>query len=109
MSEPKTERKGFLLPEWVREGAMKILPWLIMSMIGANIGLYIDNINNKKDIARETWRNDQQDMRADRAEMRDDRQDDSLSELRDNQSEFQGAALHRLDILLEKQRPRRDR
>ena len=109
-NDSKENAKG-PIPDWLLDAGMKMLPWAIMSMIGANIGLYIDNINNKKDIARETWRNDQQDARADRSDIRDDRQDESVAELRDNQGEFQGETLHRLDILLEmrEQQKRRNR
>lgn len=101
------EKKGLHIPEWVRDVGMKLLPWVIMSMIGANISLYIDNINNKKDIARETWRNDQQDARQNRFEARQDRHEEGLTNVRENQHAFQDEALHRLDILLEKKARRR--
>lgn len=104
---PKEDGKGWHIPEWVRDLGMKLLPWLIISMIGANVGLYIDNINNKKDIASNRWRLDQQDTRQTRFEARQDRQEEGLADVRENQHEFQDEALHRLDILIEKQARRR--
>lgn len=113
MSE-QDERKGFHLPEWVRDIGLKILPWALIGLIGGSIGLFIDNIHMKKDLSRETWRNDQQDMRLDKTEIKQDRIEgsfldlkDSFSSLKDDQNDFQSQALHRLDILLEKDRPHR--
>lgn len=107
MSEPQ-EKKSFQLPEWVRDLGLKILPWAIIGLISGNIGLFIDNINMKKDMRMESWRNDQQDMRLDKGEIKDDRLEsshldlkDAFSNLKDVQNDFQSEALHRLDILLE--------
>ncbi len=110
MNEPKEEKKVFHVPEWVREWIVKIVPWALMAVIAAFVGLFMDNIGNKKDISRNHWRNDQQDIRQDRLEIRQDRIEEAIDQLRDTQNEFQGQALHRLDILIEKnERRRRER
>lgn len=88
---------------------MKLLPWAIMGIIGASIGLYTDNIGNKKDIFRNSWRNDGQDERLSRLEARQDRADESITELLDNQNEFHPAVIERLDELLERERARKVR
>lgn len=102
------QEKKFLLPGWVRDVGMKILPWAITAIIAASAGLYIDNIGNKRDIARETWRNDQQDGRLNRFEGKQDRIEERISEMRDDQEEFKSLLIERLDLLLEK-RSRRER
>lgn len=106
--EQEERKKEFLLPGWVRDVGMKILPWAITAIIAASAGLYIDNIGNKRDIARETWRNDQQDGRLNRFEAKQDKIEERLAEARDDQEEFKSMLIDRLDMLLEK-RNRRER
>lgn len=108
MTADDEEKKGWRVPEWVREMGFKILPWAMMAVIGASASLYTDNIGNKRDIARETWRNDQQDARHNRFEAKQDRIEENLVRLRDQQDEFETEVLRRLDALLEK-RGRRER
>lgn len=108
MAESDAEKKTFLLPTWVRDLGMKILPWAMMAVIGASASLYTDNIGNKRDISRETWRNDQQDARHNRFEAKQDRIEQNISRLHEQQDEFEAKVLHRLDALLEK-RGRRER
>jgi len=105
-TEPE-KKTGFRIPDWASEWIVKIVPWALMAVIAAGAGLFVDNIGNKRDISREAWRNDKQDVRDDRMEMRQDRLDEAISELRDTQNAFQAEALHRLDILLEKKERRR--
>lgn len=106
--EAVEEDKKFLLPGWVRDIGMKILPWAIMGVIGASIGLYTDNIGMKRDVSREAWRNDQQDVRQNRFEENQDRIKEKIDSMRDDQEEFKSLLIERLDLLLEK-RSRRER
>lgn len=106
--DQREEKKKFILPGWVRDVGMKILPWAITALIAASATLYTDNIGNKRDIARETWRNDQQDGRINRFEGKQDRIEDRISEMRDDQEEFKSMLIDRLDQLLEK-RSKRER
>lgn len=99
----KEDNKVFQLPGWVKDVAVKMLPWVIMSIIGANVSLYIDNINTKKDVARETWRNDQQDARQSRFEANQDKIRERFEESQDDQEAFKGMLVDRLDTLIEKQ------
>ena len=107
MAEPDEEKKPFLLPTWVRDLGMKLLPWAMMAVIGASATVYTDNIGNKRDIARETWRNDQQDSRHNRFEAKQDRIEENISKLHEQQDEFETKVLSRLDALLEKRRRER--
>lgn len=88
---------------------MKLLPWALMGIIGGGIKLYTENIGNMRDISRNSWRNDQQDSRLERLENRQDRADESINELLDNQGEFHPEVIRRLDELLERERARRKR
>lgn len=106
--DEKENKTGMLIPEWMRDLAMKILPWAIIGIIGASIGLYSDNIGTKRDVAREAWRNDQQDARHNRFEAKQDRLDEKMAEMQNDQAEFKEALIDRLDLLLEK-RERRNR
>jgi hypothetical protein len=106
--EEAEERKSFRLPGWVRDVGMKILPWAITAIIAASAGLYIDNIGNKRDIAREVWRSDQQDARLSRFEGKQDKIEERINEMRDDQEAFKGMLIDRLDALIEK-RSRRER
>ena len=92
--------EGVKLPSWVVEWANKILPWALMGVVAAAITLYTDNIGNQRDIARNTWRNDQQDMRMEKL-------DSAISGMQDSQSEFHREAIARLDkLVIEKERRR---
>ena len=106
------EKKGLLIPEWMRDLAFKVLPWLITGLIGASIGLFVDNIGNKRDIAREVWRSDQQDARLSRFEAKQDRIEERISQtqgdLNDFKEEVREEVIKRLDMLIEK-RERRNR
>lgn len=102
MAEFHTDKKTFQIPEWLSDLGMKILPWAMMAVIGASASLYTDNIGNKRDIAREIWRNDQQDARHNRFEAKQDRIEHNISKLHDQQDEFEAKVLDRLDALLEK-------
>lgn len=104
----KEDGKVFELPEWVKDVAMKMLPWVIMGIVGASIGLYTDNIGMKRDVAREAWRNDQQDARGNRFESNQDKIKEKIDEIRDDQEAFKGMLIDRLDALIEK-RSRRER
>ncbi|HEU4854397.1 MAG TPA: hypothetical protein VFS89_03815 [Nitrosospira sp.] len=92
--------KKWRLPGWVRDLAMKLLPWAVMGSIGAAAGLYVDNIGNKRDIAHEGWRNNQQDVRLDRADNWRDRTDARL----DREEEFHKEVIDRLQELLEREK-----
>lgn len=107
-SEDSDERKKFILPGWVRDIGMKLLPWVIMGIVGASIGLYTDNIGMKRDVAREAWRNDQQDARQNRFESNQDKINGKIDAMRDDQEEFKSLLIQRLDVLIEK-RSRRER
>lgn len=107
-SPEEEDKKQFLLPGWVRDVGMKILPWIIMGVVGASIGLYTDNIGMKRDVAREAWRNDQQDSRDNRFEANQDRINSKIDQMRDDQEEFKALLIQRLDVLIEK-RTRRER
>lgn len=110
MAAEPGKKAGWHLPEWAREWAMKLLPWAFMAVIAAGLGLFMDNIGNKKDIARNHWRHDQRDIRDERHEKRMDRLEGEVDQLRNTQNEFQNEVLHRLDILLEmRERQRRRR
>lgn len=112
--EPKDEKRVARLLALAKEWANKIVPGLLLGVILAGVSLYTDNIGNKRDIAREAWRNDKQDERDNRIELRQDRLEEVVSDLRevvsnlrDNQAEFQNdqsefktEALRRLGILL---------
>lgn len=102
MLDQDAEKKTFRMPTWVRDFGMKMLPWAMMAVIGASASLYTDNIGNKRDIAREIWRNDQQDARHNRFEAKQDRIEHNISKLHDQQDEFEAKVLDRLDALLEK-------
>lgn len=95
------------MPGWVRDVGMKMLPWALIALISGGVTLFIDNNNMKKDLAREIWRNDKQDVQLDRQEIKQGRTDESISDMRDTQSEFQKEALHRLEALLKKEGHRR--
>lgn len=86
---------------------MRLLPWALMGIVGASIGLYTDNIGNMRDIARNSWRNDQQDDRLSRLENRQDRTDSAINDLINAQTEFHPQVIERLDHLLQKERRRR--
>ena len=105
------EKKGGLhLPAWVVEWGRKLLPWAMMGIIGTGFALYRDNINNMKDISRNTWRNDQQDARIARLEAQRDEDKAIITGLMDNQNEFHPEVIERLQYLrdlLEKERRRR--
>lgn len=94
------EKKSFRLPLWVKEYGMKLLPWALGGIIGANINLYVDNINNKKDISRNTWRLEQLEARQSRFEVRQDRFEAEQAAMKDTQNEFQYEAINRLDEIL---------
>jgi hypothetical protein len=98
--EAEEEKKSFRLPLWVKEWGMKLLPWALGGIIGANINLYVDNLNNKKDIARNTWRIEQIEARQVRFEARQDRFESSQASMQDTQNEFQYEAINRLDEIL---------
>jgi hypothetical protein len=99
--------RGVTLPPWVIDWANKILPWAIMGITVTAITLYTDNIGNQRDISRNTWRNDQQDIRLDKLEARLDRIDAAISGIQDNNSEFHKEAISRLDKLVEERERRR--
>lgn len=107
-ADEQDEKKKFILPGWVRDIGMKLLPWVIMGIVGASIGLYTDNIGMKRDVAREAWRNDQQDARQNRFEANQDKINGKIDAMRDDQEEFKTLLIERLDMLIEK-RIRRDR
>jgi hypothetical protein len=99
--------KGWHLPEWVREWAMKLMPWAFMAIVGGGIGLFLDNIRNKEIIERNTWRNDQQDERIaeivasiKRSEARQDRAEERAADKQREDQDFQGEVLDRLRKLL---------
>lgn len=103
--------KGWHLPGWVREWAMKLLPWAFMAIIGGGIGLFLDNIRNKESIDRNSWRNDKQDermaaieARQDRAESRQDRAEERAADKVREDEAFQGQVLDHLQRLLKLKR-----
>lgn len=99
--EPAPDKKwSFHLPGWCRDLAMKVLPWLLMGIVSASIGLYIDNIGNKRDIERNSWRNDQQDIRSEKLEARLDRIEEHVSNKQKEDEEFQGTVLDTLQKIL---------
>lgn len=98
--EEKEKSWRIHLPGWLRDMAMKILPWLLMGIVSASIGLYVDNIGNKRDIERNGWRNDQQDSRLDRIESRLERIEEHVSTKQKEDEEFQNEVLDRLRKLL---------
>ncbi len=107
-AQNQSERKtGIHLSPWVRDLAMKLLPWVLITLFGGIVGLVVDNINNKKDLAHERWRNDQQDGRAERLEHRAERNEEAIASIQEMQGEFNPEVLNRLDELLEKERRRR--
>lgn len=96
-------KKGFHLPPWAWKLLHSIAYALIVAVAGAGWGIYRDNIESKKDIARETWRNDQQDARDDRLENR-------VENIEANQDEFHREALRGINEILEQiQRERHER
>lgn len=100
VEDSEKEKKTFSLPLWVKEWGMKLLPWALTAIISANVGLIIDNINNKKDISRNTWRMDQIEARQNRFEARQDRFEATQASMQDTQNEFQYEAINRLDEIL---------
>lgn len=100
--EPVEREKRWSLhfPGWVRDWAMRLLPWALMGIISASVGLYIDNIANKRDIDRNTWRNNQQDTRLDRMDARLDRLEAHVTNKQQEDEEFQNEVLDRLRKLL---------
>lgn len=106
-AEKKDEKGGWRVPDWLRELGFKLLPWALMGLIGGSIGLFVDNVANKRDISRNAWRLDQQEARQNRFEARQDRLESAYDELHNEQHEFQDEALKRLDVLLDKERRRR--
>jgi hypothetical protein len=98
--ELEEEKKSFRLPLWVKEWGMKLLPWALMGIISANIGLIIDNERTKKDVARNTWRMEQIESRQNRFEARQDRFEATQASMQDTQNEFQYEAINRLDEIL---------
>lgn len=99
-SDKEEEKKSFRLPLWVKEWGMKLLPWALMGIISANIGLIIDNERTKKDVARNTWRMEQMESRQNRFEARQDRFEATQASMQDTQNEFQYEAINRLDEIL---------
>jgi len=100
-------QKGWYLPGWVRDWAMKLLPWAFMAIIGGGITLYLDNIRNKETIDRNSWRNNQQDDRMasmeasqKRMEARQDRAEERAADKQREDEAFQGQVLDNLQKLL---------
>ncbi len=90
---------------------MKLLPWALGGIVAGGIGLYTDNIGNKRDISRNTdWnaaqdaRADKQDARADRAESRVDRIEGAMAERQQSDQEFQQDMRDKMNILLKSAR-----
>lgn len=112
MTSDDETRKWWRLPGWVRELALKTLYVVVPLLMVAAANLYSDNINTKKDVSREAWRNDQQDARDNRFETNQDKLRESVADLRDDQNRFKEEVreeiIKRLDLLLEK-RARRER
>ena len=79
------ETKGVTLPPWVVELGLKVLPYILIAIIGAGAKLYIDNIAQEKDIARNTWRNDEDSKRFGHLEDRVTKNEDTVSTMKDNQ------------------------
>ena len=99
--------KGIHLPGWVREWAMKLLPWALMGIVAGGITLWTDNIGNKRDISRNTdWnaaqdaRDDKSDLRDDRMEARIDRMEGTMAERQQTDQEFQQEMRDKIDRLL---------
>lgn len=99
MEQEKKEGR-FHLPPWVGDVAMKVLPWALMGIIGASLGLYADNIANKRDISNNTWRVGQNESRLERMEARLDRMETHLSNQQKEDEEFREEVLERLRRLL---------
>lgn len=104
MEESPEKTWSFHLPGWVRDVAMKLLPWAIMGIIGASVGLYIDNIGNKRDIERNSWRNDQQDVQIAKCMDRLDRIEEHSSNEQEVNSDFRGTVLEYLQKILKVKR-----
>lgn len=102
MAELEEDKRNFVLPAWVRDLGFKVLPWAMMAIVGASASLYTDNIGNMRDISRNNWRLDQQDARHNRFEARQDRIEQNIAKLHEQQDEFEAEVLQRLDALLEK-------
>lgn len=98
------------LLERLKDWLNRAIPGLMAALILAAIGLFVDSINLKRDMAHVQWHNTQQDVRLDRAENRQDRSEQQRAEDQREETAFRGETLHRLDILLEmRERDRRRR
>lgn len=109
VADPQTDDKtGWHLPGWVRELSLKTLYVVVPLLIVAAVNLYSDNISLKKDVAREAWRNDQQDVRwamyEARTEARMDRFEANLAESDEKHDTSQTEVLKRLDLILRQER-----
>ncbi|HEU4854986.1 MAG TPA: hypothetical protein VFS89_06815 [Nitrosospira sp.] len=104
MEEPD---KGVHLPGWVRDWARKLLPWAFMAIVGAGVGMFIDNIRTKDAVGHESFRNNQQDDQISyiltnqkRLEARQDRSEERAADKQKEDQEFQNEVLERLRKLL---------
>lgn len=103
----EADQSGYYLPEWVRDWAKKLLPWAFMAVVGAAVGMFIDNIRTKDAVSYESSRNNQQDEQLNhiltnqkRLEARQDRSEERAADKQREDQEFQGEVLERLRKLL---------
>jgi uncharacterized protein HemX len=101
------DQGGWHLPGWTRDWAKKLLPWAFMAIIGAGVGMFIDNIRTKDAVGHESFRNTQQDEQIThiltnqkRLEARQDRSEERAADKQREDEAFQGQVLDHLQRLL---------
>ena len=88
------------LPPWIANVWRKLVPWLLAGIITAGVSLYRDNIGNVKDIARNTWWNQEQDKRQERTDDRVSRLEGRQDRSEENDAEFHNEMREKMDRLL---------
>lgn len=86
-SLPKLKPEGITVPTWIGNIALKVLPYILIGIIGGVATMYNDTIENKKDISRNTWRNDQDDLRFKTVETRLTKNEDRMHDQEGRQME----------------------
>lgn len=94
------ETKSVTLPPWMVDIAMKVLPYILIAIIGAGAKIYIDNIAQEKDISRNTWRNDEDNKRFGHLEDRVTKTEDNISSIKDNLDRDNQEIIRHLKLLV---------
>lgn len=98
--EEEEKKKQWHLPGWVREAAIRITWVVVLALIPASIKLYWNVVELNKDVARNTWWNQEQDRHRERTEDRVSRLEGRQDRSEEADAEFHSEMREKTDRVL---------